>query len=146
MRTKVGTTEGGQGVSMPPDVCYLPAPPQPPAGPGGIPTPYPNKGEISDAKKVTKKVFIRNKPVTVAGSYVPSSSGDDAGCSQGPLPGKLGLKSRKQGDKVEFTQESSTVKFEGKGVICQGASTKHNDGNTIGKFMKPSQSDVLADM
>ena len=145
MKTSVGTTEGGKVIALAPDVAYIPAPP-PPAGPGGIPTPFPNMGSLSDAKKVTTKVLVKNKGALVEGAYIPSTSGDEPGCSQGPTPGIKGLKSRKNTAKVEFKQQSSTVKFEGKGVICLGAMAAHNEENTMGKFSVPSQTTVDCDM
>jgi hypothetical protein len=48
-------------------------------------------------------------------------------------------------DKCEFAGESSTVKFEGKGVVVLGTTTKHNNSNTMGKHSVPSQTTVLAE-
>lgn len=142
MKTPVATTEDGVCFALAPDVCFLPAPP-PPAGPGGIPTPYPNQGSCNDAKDVTEKVLIRNKPVLVGGSYIPSTHGDEAGAS--PQPGRgHGLQSGSTGDKCEFAGQSSVVKFEGKGVVCLGETTKHNKSNTMGKHSVPSQTTVIA--
>lgn len=138
------TKEGGQAVMMSPDVCYLPAPPPPPAGPGGIPTPYPNMGMLDTADKVTDKVLVRNKEVLVEGSITPSSKGDEAGCSTIVPPGQKGLASMKNMEKVEFSQHSSKVKFQGKGVITHTCPTKHNSTNTAGSHSVPSQTAVLA--
>jgi len=142
MKTPVASTEGGQAIALAPDVCFIPAPP-PPAGPGGIPTPFPNMGSCSDAKDTTTNVLIRNKKVLVEGSTIPSTHGDDGGVSSMPGRGH-GLKSGKTSDKVEFISQSSIVKFEGKGVICLTEGTKHNDSNTMGKQSVPSQTVVIA--
>ena len=75
-----------------PDTCHIPAPP-PPAGPGGIPTPFPNIGDISSTDKCTKKVLFNKKGVLVKGSKIPRSQGDEAGCSNLPTP--KGLMSQK---------------------------------------------------
>lgn len=145
MKTPNSSVEGGKSIGLAPDVCYIPAPP-PPSGPGGIPTPFPNSGSHDSAKKTTKKVFIRNKKCLVEGSEIPSTMGDEPGCSSNIPPGQKGVKARKNKGKVEFTQHSSVVKMEGKGVICQGATTKHNDANTMGKHGVPSQSVVSSEM
>lgn len=128
---------------MPPDVCFIPAPPPPPAGPGGIPTPFPNIGMHNRADKVTSKVTIGNKEVLVEGSEIPSSQGDEAGCSTIMPPGKKGLASMKNMDKVIFKKHSSTVKMEGKGVITHTAPTMHNSNNTGGAHSVPSQMTVI---
>lgn len=140
----VATKEAGQAICMGPDVCFLPAPPPPPAGPGGIPTPYPNLGMLVDADKTSKNVLIRNKEVLVEGSIVPFSKGDEAGCSTIVPPGQKGLASMKNMEKVEFVRHSSKVKFEGKGVITHTSPTKHNATNTAGNHGVPSQTVVLS--
>lgn len=125
-----------------PDVCYLPAPPVP-TGPGGIPTPYPNIGMLNGADKVTDKVLVRNKEVLVEGSIVPSTKGDELGCSTNIPPGKKGLASMENMEKVEFTKHSSKVKMQGKGTITHTCPTKHNKGNTMGNQGVPSQTVVI---
>lgn len=140
--TPASTTEGGQSISTAPSVCYVPAPPVP-AGPGGIPTPFPNVASHGSAEGVTQKVFIRNKPCLVEGSSIPSSSGDEAGCSQNLPPGKKGLKSMENLGKCEFPSHHATVKLEGKGAIVHLATTKQNNGNTVGQHASPSQTKVI---
>lgn len=140
----VGSTESGQAAMLGPDICYIPAPPPPPAGVGGIPTPFPNMGFAADADKCTKNVLIRNKVCLVEGSLVPRSKGDEAGCSEILPPGKRGVGSMKNMEKVEFTKHSDKVKFEGKGVITLTVPTKHNSTNTAGAFSVPSQTTVCA--
>lgn len=145
MKFPVSTKEGGESASLPPTINYIPAPP-PPAGPGGIPTPFLNKASHSGAEKTTKNVLVRNKVCLVEGSKIPSSMGDEPGLNQNIPPGKLGLKSRTQTDKAEFTKHSSKVKMEGKGVICLTATTTQNSENTVGIHASPSQQTVLAEM
>ena len=128
-------------MALSPDVCWTPTPSVPP----GAPAPYPNLADLGGAKKVTSKVLVRDKPCLVEGSYIPRSSGDEAGCNT-PIPnGKMGVKSRTQMSKVEFSSHSGKVKMEGKGVIFHTASTKHSETNTMGKHGTPSQSVVFAD-
>ncbi|MBK6516520.1 MAG: DUF4150 domain-containing protein [Polyangiaceae bacterium] len=109
----------------------------------GILLPYPNMASHTGAKKTTTKVLVRNKKCLVEGSFIPKSTGDEPGCNQPTPMGKMGMKSRKQMGKCEFSSHSSKVKMEGKGVIFHTASTKHNDGNTVGKHGVPSQRVVL---
>ena len=139
----VATKAGGTCLSAP-DVCHVPAPP-PPAGPGGIPTPFPNTGQVSSASKTTSKVLVSNKGSCVEGSEIGRSSGDEAGCSNLPTP--KGLMSMKNMGKVTFKRHSSKVKFEGKGVVTHTAMTAHNgDGNAnapCGAHLAPSQTKVL---
>lgn len=124
-----------------PDVCCLPAP-TPPAGPGGIPTPYPNMGMLTGAKKTTTKVLVRNKKALVEGSTIDSSRGDEPGCSPNPTPARKGMAVAKNMAKVSFEKHSGKVKFQGRGVIFHGVPTKHNAGNTMGTFASASQSQV----
>jgi hypothetical protein len=137
------TKKGGMCMAFP-DTCYLPAPP-PPAGPGGIPIPYPNKGSNSDATKTTKKVYFEKKEVIIDGSEIPSTMGDEPGCSNLPTP--KGLMSQMNTKKVVFKDPSSKVKAEGKGLICLLAGTEHNGmGNMnakVGKHALPSQVKVM---
>jgi hypothetical protein len=137
-----GTKEGGRANNAAPDVCYLPAP-TPPAGPGGIPTPYPNMAMLTGASKTTTKVFVRNKKALVEGSVISSSRGDEPGCSQNPTPGRKGMAVAKNMAKVTFEKHSGKVKFQGKGVVFQGVPTKQNGGNTMGTFGAASQTTVI---
>lgn len=142
MGKPAATKKGGNCLAVP-DTCHLPAPP-PPAGPGGIPTPYPNKGDCSSADKATTKVLFQKKGVCVQDSEIPRSSGDEAGCSNLPTP--KGLMSQKNMSKVVFKSYSSKVKAEGKGIVPAGATTAHNgSGNAnapAGKHAVPSQTKV----
>ncbi len=137
------TKEGGECLAFP-DTCHLPAPP-PPAGPGGIPTPYPNKGSISSTDKATEKVLFNKKGVCVQNSKMARSSGDEAGCSNLPTP--KGLMSQKNMDEIEFKSHSSKVKAENKGIVPMLASTSHNGGGNdnqpMGKVIVPSQVKIL---
>jgi hypothetical protein len=137
------TKGGGQNVAFP-DTCHLPAPP-PPAGPGGIPTPYPNKSSCSDTSDTTSHVFIAKKEVAIDGSAVSSSQGDEPGCSNLPTP--KGLMSQTNTGKTKYTSYSSKVKMEGKGVVSLGCSTEQNGPANMnakaGKQAIPGQVKVL---
>ncbi len=139
MGRPAATKKGGECIALP-DTCHQPAPP-PPAGPGGIPFPYPNKGSPSSADKVSTKVFAENKKVVLEDSEIPSSTGDEGGCSNLPTP--KGLMSQKNTGKIVFKSHSSKVKAEGKGMVPAGATTAHNgSGNAnapAGKHATPSQ-------
>lgn len=137
-------TKGGGKSITPLDVCYVPAPP-PPAGPGGIPTPFLNVGPCNSTDAATTKVLFKKKGVCVENSEVPSSRGDEAGCSNLPTP--KGLASQKNMDKVRYKTHSSKVKAEGKGIVTLMATTAHNgSGNMnapMGKHSTPSQTKVI---
>lgn len=138
------TTEGGNCLAFP-DTCHLPAPP-PPAGPGGIPTPYPNKFDNMSAKKTTKKVKFNKKKVCTQGSKTSRSMGDEAGCSNLPTP--KGLMSMKNMHEGEYKGYSSKVKAENKGLVRLLDSTSHNGGGNdnqpMGKALVPSQVKIIA--
>jgi hypothetical protein len=136
------TKQAGQSLAIAPDVCFVPAP-MPPAGPGGIPVPFPNMGQHAMAKKTTTTVYVGKKEVLVDGAELPSSSLDEAGCSMNPIPGQKGIISRKNMAKVVFKKHSGTVKFQGKGVITHTAPTMQNQNNAPGMHSVPSQMTVL---
>ena len=137
------TKAGGTALGAP-DVCHVPAPP-PPAGPGGIPTPFPNTGMLNTCDKCTERVQVSNKGACVENSEMPSSRGDEPGVSNLPTP--KGLMSQKNMNKVVFKTYSSKVKFEGKGVVRHTATTAHNGaGNAnvpVGAHLVPSQTKVI---
>jgi uncharacterized Zn-binding protein involved in type VI secretion len=92
-----------------PDVC------QTPAGPTTVPIPYPNIGKLSDAQDASPDVTAEGDPVILLSSTISSTSGDEAGTA-GP-----------HGGSVKFTQASSTVLANGKGVVRMGDPTVQND-------------------
>ena len=122
MNLPAATKEGGTALATP-DTCHIPAPP-PPAGPGGIPTPFPNTGMLNSADKTTSNVLISNKCICVEDSEMPSSHGDEAGVSNLPTP--KGLMSQTNMGKVVFKQHSSKVKADGKGIVTHTAIRAHN--------------------
>lgn len=143
----VSTVEGGMSMTAgPTDICFTPSPPAPPLPPGappGIPLPYPNKADHTEAKQTTKKVLVRGKKCLIEGSFIKTSTGDEKG-SNNPIPnGMRGIKSRKNTFDCKFSQHSGKVKMEGKGVIFHTVTTKMNKANTVGKHGKASQRVVL---
>ena len=143
MPLPAATKAGGQALATP-DVCNIPAPP-PPAGPGGIPTPFPNTAMLSDTDKATKKVLIANKGIVVEDSEVPRTMGDEPGVSNLPTP--KGIMSQKNMGKAIFKTHSGKVKAEGKGIVTHTAVTAHNGSGNMnmpaGNHMAPSQTKVL---
>ncbi len=136
------TKAGGQALAVP-DTCHIPAPP-PPAGPGGIPTPFPNTATLTSADKCTDKVLVENKGACVEDSEVGTTQGDEAGVSNLPTP--KGLMSQSNMGKMVFKKHSSKVKLQGKGAVTHTAMTAHNGGNAnspAGTHMVPSQMKVI---
>lgn len=129
-----GATTGGGQCMVFPDVCKVPAPPAPP-----IPTPFPNIGMCSQAKKTTKKVKIKNKKVLTMKSEIPRTKGDEAGTLKG-------LISSTNMDKLKYKKSSSKVKFEGGKVVRSLDMTGHNGSNSNappGAQIAPSQTKVI---
>ena len=125
------TLKGGLCMSTPPDVCQTPTP----GGP--VPTPYVNIFQCSMVTPDTacSKVFIDGAPALHVKSATMLSNGDAPGVNGGTASGKfIG--------KGEFTQGSQKVSLEGKAAVSQGASTKHNQGNTTGMCCTAGQAKV----
>ena len=137
-------TKAGGMAQAAPDVCFIPAP-APPAGPGGIPIPFPNIAQFVTASKTCDKVLIENKPTIVEDSEIPHTQGDEAGCSPLPAPGK-GVVSHEIMGKCVFKTKSGVVFFKGKASVTQTATTSHNGSNAnapVGTHTVPSQLKVL---
>ena len=125
------TLKDGLCMSTPPDVCQTPTP----GGP--VPTPYVNIFQCSMVTPDTacSKVFIDGAPALHVKSATMLSNGDEPGVNGGTASGKfIG--------KGEFTQGSQKVSLEGKAAVSQGASTKHNQGNTTGMCCTAGQAKV----
>lgn len=127
----------GAGMCMAfPDVCKTPAPP---AGP--VPIPYPNIGQMAQAKgsSCSSKVLICNKKAAHKATEISMSSGDEAGSVGGVVSNKI------KGE-VKFKNGSSKVKVEGKALAYLGCMTGHNGSNAnmpAGAQIVPSQVKVL---
>lgn len=125
------TLKGGTCMSTPPDVCKTPSPA------GTVPVPYVNIFQCSMVTPNTacSKVFIDGAPALHLKSATMLSNGDEAGSAGGVASGKfIG--------KGEFTKGSQKVTLEGKAAVSQGASTKHNQGNTTGLCCMAAQARV----
>jgi hypothetical protein len=145
MRMAAATKKGGVAQATP-DVCHVPAPP-PPAGPGGIPTPFPNIANLSGCDKTIDKVLMEKKETIVEDSEVPNSQGDEAGVSNLPTP--KGLVSQSNMGPCTFKKYSSKVYAKGKKIVYHTAVTSHNGKNAnspVGTHMSPSQSKVHVGM
>ena len=116
-----------------PDTCLTPAPPAPP-----IPTPYPNTGQVNQAKGTATKVKFGSKEVVTKNSKIPRSMGDEAGTNGGLMSGmNMGP--------VSYKKCSSKVKAQGQQVAHQTSVTGHNGTNAnapAGTQMAPSQTKV----
>lgn len=116
----------GKSIAAFPDVCFTP--PQTPATPPGVPTPYPNTAMASDTAGGSKKVKISKKPVMLKNkSYFKKSTGDEAGCA--PKKGVITSKTR---GKAYFNAWSMDVKIEGKNVVRHLDLTTHNHASPPG--------------
>ena len=125
------TLQGGTCMSNAPDVCKTPTP----AGP--VPVPYVNIFMCNMALPNTActKVFISGALALNVKSQTAISNGDEAGNAGGAVSNKfIG--------KGEFIQGSTKVTLEGKAAVSQGATTKHNDGNTVGLCSVAAQAKV----
>lgn len=125
------TLSGGTCMSTPPDVCKTPSPS------GTVPVPYVNIFQCSMVTPNTacSKVFIDGSPALNLKSATVLSNGDEPGTAGGVSSGKfIG--------KGEFTKGSQKVTLEGKAAVSQGASTKHNQGNTTGMCCMAGQMKV----
>lgn len=126
------TLQGGQCVSSAPDVCQTPA-----AAGAPVPVPYVNIFQCSMIMPATActKVFIAGAPALNVGSQSCISNGDEAGVQGGVVSGRfIGPGA--------FVQGSLKVQLQGKPAVSQGATTKHNGGNTLGQCVMAGQSKV----
>lgn len=124
----IATTQPGFTCFAFPDVCKTPAPPGPP-----IPIPYPNIGQLSDAKGVSDDgskgaVEVGGYHVILKDSEIEKTTGDEAGSVGGVSSGVTG-------GKVTFTQGSATVQIYGQSVIRMFDPTEQNKGNAVGQVL-----------
>lgn len=118
--------DGRVQTSGTPDVCKTPSP----GGPVTIP--YPNIAKDSDLSDGTTSVKIEGNPVALQSSSLATSTGDEAGTAGG------GVVSSKTKGKCTWVAASSTVMFEGKGVVRFLDTCLHN-GNTSNAGGQPAQ-------
>ena len=115
-----------------PDVCITPVPPPV----SQAPVPYPNTAACPLAEDTAEKVYFSGSPAITKKSKYSSSVGDQAGA-------KGGVASGKTSGKVEYTLGSTGVKLEGSNAMRLTSMTTHNDNNTVGAQLVPSQTKVL---
>jgi hypothetical protein len=116
----------GKSICAFPDVCFTP--PENPATPPGVPTPYPNTGMASDATDGSRRVKISGKEVMLKNkSYFKKSMGDEAGCAA-----KKGVVTSKNMGKVYFNAWSMDVEVEGENVVRNLDITTHNHASVPG--------------
>ncbi|WP_095986559.1 DUF4150 domain-containing protein [Cystobacter fuscus] len=114
--------DGNQQTAAAPDVCKTPSP----GGP--VPVPYPNIAKDSDLAEGSTSVEVNGYPVALKGSYLSTSSGDEAGTAGGGL-----ISSKTQG-KIIFLTASLDVLVEGQGVVrfLDTFLANANTPNTVG--------------
>lgn len=125
------TLQGGTCMSSAPDVCKTPTPT------GPVPIPYVNIFMCNMVMPNTacSKVFIAGALALNVKSQTAISNGDEAGVNGGAVSSKfIG--------KGEFITGSQKVTLEGKAAVSQGATTKHNEGNTTGMCSVAAQANV----
>ncbi len=125
------TLQGGTCMSSAPDVCKTPTPT------GSVPIPYVNIFMCNMVMPNTacSKVFIAGSLALNVKSQTAISNGDEAGVNGGVVSSKfIG--------KGEFITGSQKVTLEGKAAVSQGATTKHNEGNTTGMCSVAAQANV----
>ncbi|MFH1137206.1 MAG: DUF4150 domain-containing protein [Pseudomonadota bacterium] len=122
------TKEKGQLMAMP-DVCKTPSP----AGP--VPVPYPNAGMPQLGNPATTKVMVNGMPALTASSKVQPTNGDQPGAAGGVASSQI------MGP-AAFVMGSVKVKFEGAPAVFFGSPTTHNQNNTVGSCLIPSQTKV----
>ncbi|MBZ4417983.1 DUF4150 domain-containing protein [Myxococcus sp. RHSTA-1-4] len=121
-RSVLHAGDGNTQTAAAPDVCKTPSP----GGP--VPVPYGNVARDSDLAEGSTSVEIDGHPVALKGSYLSTSTGDEAGTAGG------GLVSSKIQGRVVFLTASLDVLVEGQGVVrfLDTFLANANTGNTLG--------------
>ena len=118
----------GEGICFAcPDVCKTPAP----VPSGFVPIPYPNTGQLADAKPTaTKNVLVGSEGIITSKSEIPylKTTGDEPGSLGGIISGTT------KGE-VKFVTYSISVKAEGSHVVRMFDSTTQNNGNAVGQVL-----------
>lgn len=110
----------GKSIGAFPDVCFTP--PENPATPPGVPTPYPNTAMASDATSGSRTVKISGKEVMLKNkSHFKKSTGNEAGCAA-----KKGVVTSTNRGKVYFISWSMDTKIEGQNIVRHLDLTTHN--------------------
>lgn len=128
----------GKSIAASPDVCFTP--PENPATPPGVPTPYPNTGMASDTSDGSKSVMISGCEVMLRDkSFFKKSTGDEAGCAA-----KKGVISSTNRGKVYFISWSTDVKIEGENVVRHLDLTTHNHASPPGNSPPTAHQDSMS--
>ena len=123
----IATTQGGVCFGFP-DVCRTP-------GPGTPPIPYPNLGQLKEAKKTSDgsqgpgQVTVGGEFVILDSSEIEKTQGDEPAQDSGGVP------SGAKGGKVTFPNGSSTVQIHGRKVVRMLDQTEQNEGNVRGTVL-----------
>lgn len=114
------------------DVCKTPAPPPV----GTVPVPYPNQATTSMGVPPCVKVLIAGMPALNRNAKCVPSNGDEPGAYGGVVSGII------KGP-VAFVTSSMKVMVQGAPAVRLSDSTTHNNNNTVGMVLAPSQTKVL---
>ncbi|MBL8604323.1 MAG: DUF4150 domain-containing protein [Myxococcales bacterium] len=109
-----------------PDVCLTPI-----VVP--VPIPYPNTAECATAVMFSVVVKIQNMPALHKASFMPLSTGDEAGTAGG------GVASGTIKGPVRYVVGKPKVLIEGNPVVTLTDVTTHNNNNAVGAQIAPSQ-------
>ncbi len=121
------TMETGMALGVP-DVCKTP--------PVGEPVPYPNEAEMPLAEPTAEKVLVVGTPALNLSSTVPITLGDTTGVMGG-------VASETVMADMKFSEGSEKVRLEGSPAVRLTTPTTHNNENTIGVVIEPSQEKVM---
>lgn len=121
-RSVLHAGDGHTQTAAAPDVCQTPSP----GGP--VPVPYGNVARDRDLADGSASVEVDGHPVALKGSYLSTSTGDEAGTAGG------GLVSSKIQGRVVFLTASLDVWVEGQGVVrfLDTFLANANTSNTLG--------------
>ena len=125
----IATTKDGFVCFGFPDVCLTPSAPSP------VPIPYPNLGQLKDAKNTSDgsqgpgQVTVGGKFVILDSSEIETTTGDEPAQDSGGVP------SGTKGGKVTFPNGSSTVQIHGRKVVRMLDQTEQNEGNVRGTVL-----------
>ena len=111
-----------------PDVCKTP--------PFGEPIPYPNEAQMPLASPPAEKILVVGAPALNMSSTVPLTLGDTTGVMGGVVSETV------MAD-MKFSEGSVKVRLEGSPAVRLTTPTTHNNENTIGVVLEPSQEKVM---
>ncbi len=121
------TIAEGMAMGMP-DVCKTP--------PFSEPIPYPNLAEMPMAEPAAETILIDGSPALTINSTVEETNGDQVGVEGGVVSSTIM-------EAMKFAEGSMKITLEGSAAVRLTTPTTHNNENTIGVVMVPSQEKVM---